>query len=143
MKEPMELGAEECRELLTAGVIGRLAFVTPAGPRIVPLNYTTLDDAIVIRTTPYSEVARYAVGTEAAFEIDELNHQRQTGWSVVALGRVEEMSVAELQELRSLWVPRPWAGGLRNVYLRLTWRELTGRRLREELATTVPRHPLP
>lgn len=143
MKEPMELGPEECRELLSAGVIGRLAFATPDGPRIVPLNYAIVDDTIVLRTTPYSEVARYAVGTEAAFEVDELNHQRQTGWSVVAVGRIEEMSVAELQELRSLWVPRPWAGGLRNVYLRLRWRQLTGRRLREELATTVPQRSLP
>lgn len=140
MKEPMDLGVEECRELLSTGVIGRLAIVTPDGPRILPLNYTLLGDALVFRTTPYSEVARYAVGKEAAFEVDELNHQRQTGWSVVAVGRIEELSVEELQELRTMWVPRPWAGGLRNAYLRLTWRLLTGRRLREELSTTVPGH---
>ena len=27
------------------------------------------------------------------------------------------------------WDPRPWAGGSRLLYLRLPWRELTGRRL--------------
>ena len=94
--------------------------------------------AIVFRTTHYSELATHAVGHDAAFEVDDVNPRRQTGWSIVALGRVEEVSNHELQTLRTLWVPRPWAGGLRNLYLRLTWRQLTGRRLREELATTVP-----
>jgi len=140
MKEPMELGVEESLELLAGEVFGRLAFTTPGGPRIVPLNYTLHDGAIVFRTTHDSEIATYAVGQAAAFEVDGVDHRRQTGWSVVALGPVVEMTAHELQNLRTLWVPRPWAGGLRNLYLQLTWRELSGRRLREELATTVPTH---
>ena len=36
---------------------------------------------------------------------------------------------AELAEIRSSWDPRPWAGGVRPLYVRLRWRELTGRRL--------------
>jgi hypothetical protein len=143
MKEPIELGPEECRRLLSTAVIGRLAIITPAGPRIMPLNFTTIGETLVFRTTPYSEIARYAIGTEAAFEVDDLNHQQQTGWSVLAVGRIEEVPIAELQDLRTVWVPRPWAGGLRNAHLRLTWRQLTGRRLRGELSMTVPQRPLP
>ena len=91
MKEPMELSVDECLNLLAGEVFGRLAVVTPGGPRIVPVNYALLDDSVVLRTSPYSELAQHAVGKDAAFEIDEVDHTRQTGWSVVAVGRLEEV----------------------------------------------------
>jgi nitroimidazol reductase NimA-like FMN-containing flavoprotein (pyridoxamine 5'-phosphate oxidase superfamily) len=129
MNEPIELSERECRELLAREVFGRLAFNTASGPRIVPLNYVVLDDAFVFRTTPYSEVAREAVGHDVAFEIDSVDHSRQTGWSVVAVGSLESVHPAELDELHKAWVPRPWAGGQRHLYVRLRWREVTGRRI--------------
>jgi nitroimidazol reductase NimA-like FMN-containing flavoprotein (pyridoxamine 5'-phosphate oxidase superfamily) len=106
----MELSFDESLDLLVGEVFGRLAFATPGGPRIVPLNYTLHDGAIVFRTTPYSEIATHVIGQDAAFEVDGVDHQRQTGWSVVALGGVEEVTTPELRDLRTLWVPQPWAG---------------------------------
>ena len=91
MKEPMELSVDECLNLLANEVFGRLAVVGPTGPRIVPLNYALIDDTIVLRTSPYSELAQHAIGKNAAFEIDEVDHTRQTGWSVVAVGMLEEV----------------------------------------------------
>ena len=135
MKEPVELSEQESLERLSGEVFGRLAIVTPQGPRIVPLNYAVFEDAIVFRTTAYSEVARYAVGTDAAFEVDAVDRADETGWSVVALGPVEELSPAELWDLRNASAPQPWASGSRNLFLRLRWRELTGRRLQGGLAT--------
>ena len=65
-----------------------------------------------------------------AFEVDVADHERQLGWSVVARGRAGVVDdPAELAAIRSFWDPRPWAGGVRPVYVRLRWRELTGRRL--------------
>jgi uncharacterized protein len=141
MREPQELTGAECVDLLAAGVFGRVAIATPVGPRIVPLNYTVLDDAIVLRTTPYSELASYGPGGEAAFEIDNVDYSRQTGWSVVAFGRLERVDPSELDDLERAWVPRPWAGGPRNLYLKLTWREVSGRRIGAEsqpIGTQVP-----
>lgn len=140
MREPMELTVRECESLLSGGVYGRLAITTPGGPRIVPLNYAVVDDALLFRTAPYSELASYGPGSQAAFEIDEIDYARQSGWSVVALGRLEAVLPEELEELRSVWVPRPWAGGQRNLHLRLRWRELSGRRLGEGWSTlgTLP-----
>lgn len=129
MKEPIELSTRECLDLLAGEVFGRLAITTSSGPRIVPLNYVVLDDALVFRTTPYSEVAREAVGHDAAFEIDSVDRDRQTGWSVAAAGRLEALDPTELDDLRTVWVPRPWAGGQRHLYVRLRWRDLTGRRI--------------
>jgi nitroimidazol reductase NimA-like FMN-containing flavoprotein (pyridoxamine 5'-phosphate oxidase superfamily) len=129
MNEPIELSESECRELLAGEVFGRLAITTASGPRIVPLNYVVRDEALVFRTTPYSEVAREGVGHDAAFEIDSVDHARQTGWSVVAIGSLESIDQTELDDLSRAWVPRPWAGGQRHLYVRLRWREVTGRRI--------------
>jgi nitroimidazol reductase NimA-like FMN-containing flavoprotein (pyridoxamine 5'-phosphate oxidase superfamily) len=103
--------------------------VAPSGPRIVPLNYALIDGTIVLRTSPYSELAQHGIGKAAAFEIDEVDHTRQTGWSVVVAGTLEEVEPADLESLRTAWGPQPWAGGQRNLYLRLRWREISGRRL--------------
>ncbi len=51
----------ECLDLLPAKQVGRLGYVTDDGPRIVPLNYITTPDSIVVRTLAYGEVARNAL----------------------------------------------------------------------------------
>ena len=129
MREPVELTFRECLDLLGAGMVGRLALSTPVGPRIVPVNYALIDDSLLFRTTPYSELATYGSGSEVAFEIDHLDYERQRGWSVVALGRLRPVEPDELDDLRKVWDPRPWAGGMRTFYLELPWRDLSGRRI--------------
>ena len=112
--------------------MGRVAFVTPAGPRIVPVNYALHDEAIEMRTTAYSELGVYAPDHEIAFEIDQLDGERRRGWSVVAHGvceRMEEPRSGAWQRSRYEAGPEPWAGGVRPLWLRLPWRELTGRRV--------------
>ena len=130
MNEPVELTVEECLEHLKGGVVGRVAMSTPMGPRIVPLNYAMYDDSIVFRTTPYSELGTYGANTNLAFEIDQLDYERHQGWSVVVIGRAELVQdLDEVRAIRAGWDPTPWAGGRRHLYLRLRWRDVTGRRL--------------
>jgi uncharacterized protein len=127
---PRELSRPECVHLLSAGVVGRVALSAPDGPRIVPVNYAVHDDAIVFRTSPYSEMTRHGWDSELAFEVDELDHATFQGSSVVARGRghvVEDPD--EVADIQASWAPRPWAGGSRSVYVKLPWRELTGRRV--------------
>ena len=133
MKEPVELTVEECLELLKGGLIGRVAMCTPTGPRIVPLNYAMYDGSIVVRTTPYSELGTYGWNTDLAFEIDHLDYEKHQGWSVVAIGRAELIEDPdELHEVRTGWDPTPWAGGRRHLYIKLRWRDLTGRRIGDD-----------
>lgn len=130
---PIELTVEECLELLNTNIVGRVALSTPGGPRIVPVNYAMHGDAIVFRTAPYSELGTYGWNTELAFEIDHLDYERHQGWSVVAYGRgalVEDPD--EVADIRRTWDPRPWAEGQRHLYMRLDWRNLTGRRLGDD-----------
>jgi nitroimidazol reductase NimA-like FMN-containing flavoprotein (pyridoxamine 5'-phosphate oxidase superfamily) len=130
MTQLVELTVEECLKLLHGGMVGRVAMCTPVGPRIVPLNYAMYDDAIVFRTVPYSELGTYGWNTELAFEVDHLDYEKHQGWSVVAVGKSEIVDDPdELREIRAGWDPTPWAGGRRHLYLRLRWRDLTGRRV--------------
>lgn len=125
----VELTTDQCRELLDTDQIGRLAFVTPSGPRIVPVNYVVEGDELRFRTTPYSELATYAVGEQVAFEIDHLDHERERGWSVVAHGLCARVDPDDDAEGRD---PEPWAGGTRPLVLGVAWTELTGRRVGSE-----------
>jgi nitroimidazol reductase NimA-like FMN-containing flavoprotein (pyridoxamine 5'-phosphate oxidase superfamily) len=132
MSTRTQLSVEECQELLAGGVVGRVAMSTPVGPRIVPVNYAMHDTAIVFRTTPYSELSTYGWNSELAFEIDHLDYETHQGWSVVAVGRGHAVEDAEeTREIRRTWDPRPWASGVRNLYVKLVWRELRGVRLGE------------
>jgi len=130
MNEPFELTTDECRDLLSAGLVGRVAICTPVGPHIVPVNYGVVDDSIVLRTSPYSVLGSHARGSILALEVDQFDYERQRGWSVVARGRADAITGAdELNHVRDAWDPRTWASGQRNLYLRIRWSELTGRRL--------------
>ena len=130
MSETRELSYSECEALLRAGVTGRVALSAPDGPQIVPVNYSVVDGAIILRTSPYSVLGTYGRGTTLAFEVDHFDHAYHRGWSVVARGRSEVVDdPTEIAHIRSVWEPRPWAGGARALVMRIRWSELTGRQL--------------
>lgn len=130
MLEPIELSREESESLLRLGVVGRVAVSTPDGPHIVPVNYSVVDDAVVLRTTPYSVLGLHARDAVVAFEVDQLDQDQHHGWSVMARGRSEAVTDAGLLErIEAVCPPQPWAGGNRPLFLRIVWTELTGRKL--------------
>ena len=141
MRDPIELSTDECRRLLSAGIAGRVALSTPDGPHIIPVNYSVVDAAIIIRTSPYSVLGTHGRDTLLAFEVDQLDHEYQVGWSVVARGRGEVLTDPhDVEQIRATWEPRPWAAGNRSLYLRLRWVELSGRRIGAgvDLTSTLP-----
>ena len=130
MDQLVELTPAECRDLLETDRVGRIAFVTPTGPRIVPVNYALRGDEVRARTTARSELSTYAPGTVVAFEVDHFDNERRRGWSVEAVGPcVREEDPDELLHPVPDQDPQPWAGGRRPVLLRIAWRELSGRRV--------------
>ncbi len=130
MNMPIELPYATCAELLTTQEVGRVAVNTADGPRIVPVNFAVFDDSIVFRTTPYSVLGTHSWNSPMAFEVDRIDPEQRTGWSVVATGRgsVVEDNV-ELRRIQSAPQPTPWAGGQRWLFVRLRWDDLTGRRI--------------
>lgn len=141
MYETFDLSQAECEQLLRAGLVGRVAACTPDGPHIIPVNYAVAEDAIVLRTTPYSLLGSHAKGSVLALEVDQFDYEYQRGWSVVARGRAEAIVDADqLDAVRRAWQPTTWATGRRSLYLRLRWTELTGRRLGQgwDLMSSLP-----
>ena len=130
MSDLVELSPEKCEELLRASIVGRVAFNTAEGPQIIPVNYTTVGDAVVFRTTPYSQLGTHVSGSPLAFEIDHVDYDDHKGWSVLAVGVGELVDdPGELAAAEPFWNPRPWAAGARVLYVRMPWTRLTGRRI--------------
>lgn len=130
MNVVQELSQKECRGLLAGGVFGRVALCTPEGPRIIPVNYSVVGEAVTFRTSAYGLLATRNWDEPLAFEVDFVDYSDQRGWSVVAVGPGERVEDSEdLDLIQRTWDPRPWAAGARPLYVRLKWTELSGRRL--------------
>jgi nitroimidazol reductase NimA-like FMN-containing flavoprotein (pyridoxamine 5'-phosphate oxidase superfamily) len=128
MDQPFELSAAQCIDLLMAGLVGRVAVCTPSGPHVVPVNYSVVDESVIVRTTPYSVLGSQARGSLLALEIDHVDLERHRGWSVVVRGRADVVTDADaLKHIKHTWNPESWAAGSRNVYLRVPWSEVSGR----------------
>lgn len=130
VNEPRELDVDECQVLLACGLVGRVALCTPEGPQIFPVNYAVYENAVVFRTAPYSVLGSLAWNQRLALEIDHVDYERRRGWSVVASGRGEMVEDPdEIAAIRSSWDPSPWAGGERQLFIKLQWTSLTGRQI--------------
>jgi nitroimidazol reductase NimA-like FMN-containing flavoprotein (pyridoxamine 5'-phosphate oxidase superfamily) len=123
-----EIPPVRCAELLATHSVGRVAWNTPDGPQILPVSYAVHDKNIVFRTSPYGVLSQLIQRSPVAFEIDQLDPETHTGWSIQVQGQAE--AVQEPAELVHLWTlddPRPWAPGIRNVFISITARIISGR----------------
>jgi nitroimidazol reductase NimA-like FMN-containing flavoprotein (pyridoxamine 5'-phosphate oxidase superfamily) len=124
------LTAAECYDLLSPGGVGRVAFTTADGPAVVPVNYAMAGQTVIFRTAPDTLLASYLDGP-AGFEVDRLDEALSQGWSVLVTGRAARVtSEADVRRLEQHTGIRPWAGGARDVYVRIIPRKITGRRIR-------------
>jgi uncharacterized protein len=122
------MSEQECRRLLGRGHIGRVAVTMGALPAIFPVNYTMYDGDVVFMTGDGTKLRAASCNAVVAFEIDGYDDLTHSGWSVLVVGMTEELTGAELDEVRPLPL-EPWAGGERDHYVRLTTEFLSGRRL--------------
>jgi nitroimidazol reductase NimA-like FMN-containing flavoprotein (pyridoxamine 5'-phosphate oxidase superfamily) len=125
------LTAAECHDLLSPGGVGRVAFTAADGPVVLPVNYAMAGQTVIFRTAPDTLLAGYLDGP-AGFEVDRVDETLSQGWSVLVTGRaVRVTSEAEVRHLEQHASVRPWAGGARDVYVRIIPRKITGRRIRD------------
>jgi uncharacterized protein len=123
----VDMSAQECRDRLGAGGVGRVAFCAPDGPQIYPVTFSVVDEDVVFRVAPYTRLGMHVPGQDVAFEVDEVDHARRDGWSVVVKGRATPVDDPdEILRLRRQG-PQPWAPGQRHLYLRIRPRSVTGR----------------
>jgi nitroimidazol reductase NimA-like FMN-containing flavoprotein (pyridoxamine 5'-phosphate oxidase superfamily) len=122
------LSEDECRDLLASGTVGRLAYNDDHGPVVTPVNYAVDDGAVLLATSPDGQLARHAPSHSVALEVDDIDRDQRSGWSVLVRGRTEVVEYADLPASHQRR-PAPWAAGERTLYLRIAPTSLSGRRL--------------
>lgn len=126
-----ELSIEECKGLLARSDFGRLAGVADGRPFVFPVNYTFEGDTVLFRTSPGTKLAGTRYG-RVAFEIDGLDEERRSGWSVIVQGIATEITEGldrRSESLRRLDL-QPWAPGDKDHWIAIEAESITGRRLR-------------
>ncbi len=123
------LTADECRELLRAHRLGRVAVRVGAAPAIFPVNYALLDDDVVFRADPGSKLSAALMKIMVAFEIDHADAAARTGWSVLVTGYADEIrDRATLERIDALEL-EPWVTDGRDFVVRIHPRTISGRRV--------------
>ncbi|WP_232246323.1 helix-turn-helix domain-containing protein [Kitasatospora mediocidica] len=125
-----ELTPADCWGHLSDHGVGRLAYATPDGPVVLPVNYRVRDGAVLYRTAPGSAPSR-ALGRRVAFEVDHLDEASSRGWSVLVRGPAEQVFEPEETDGPGTGPgPTPWAGGERDVWIRIVPERISGRTIR-------------
>jgi nitroimidazol reductase NimA-like FMN-containing flavoprotein (pyridoxamine 5'-phosphate oxidase superfamily) len=137
-----DLDEAECLRLVSPGGIGRIAFTGRFGPTVLPVNYQLHQGTIVFRTaedSPTDEDLRTGIANaeyKVAFEIDDFSPAAREGWSVLIQGPLHHVeSEAERASVREAGV-EPWAGGPRELFLRVVPSRITGRRISRKPAAS-------
>ncbi|MBV8946035.1 MAG: pyridoxamine 5'-phosphate oxidase family protein [Solirubrobacterales bacterium] len=126
-----ELSREECLRLLAENSVGRLAVSGKDAPVIRPVNYAfdQASQSVVFRTAPGSKFYTLLRRDTAAFEVDGLDHEARSGWSVIVVGATEEVTnPADLRRLDGLDLDS-WAPGDKPHWVRIRAWTVSGRRI--------------
>lgn len=124
------LDPEACTALMAPGGIGRLVMTTERGPVAIPVNYKMLGHDVVFRTMPSAEVCSALGCREVSFEVDHFDDVLREGWSVLVTGTAHAVTdPVELAAVGDLGI-RPWVGGDRDRFVRISPGQATGRSIR-------------
>ena len=120
----------QCLALLRSRPLGRLAYLEAGQPTVVPVNHLVDGSSVVIRSLSGGKLDAAIVGQPVAFQLDDHDPSRGTGWSVLIRGRADlvedhEQIVRFASELDSWAIDDPATG----TWIRIVGDEISGRRL--------------
>jgi uncharacterized protein len=129
------LDRAECLALLAGRPVGRLIFTHRALPDVIPVNYQLDGENLLIRLGSGSVAATATRDAVVAFEVDDIDLDARTGWSVTVVGRAHEITDPdEMQRVQSLGLTS-WVSDERDHYVAVAAERVTGRRLFDPAAT--------
>jgi nitroimidazol reductase NimA-like FMN-containing flavoprotein (pyridoxamine 5'-phosphate oxidase superfamily) len=127
--ELTELDRADCLRLLAVGIVGRVVFTDAAMPAAHPVTYLLDGEEIVFRTQGGGKLAAATVHRVVAFQVDEIDLDAKTGWSVLGVGQAYEVTdpirLADLAER----LPAAWVPSREGHAVAIPLQRLTGRRL--------------
>lgn len=125
----IELTREESLKLLAGVSVGRVAFSHRALPTVRPVNHVFDDGHIVIRTHSGAALLGPAgAGGVVAYEVDEIDPETHTGWSVIVIGTSTMVQEGAEQE-RYRRMLHPWITDEMEHVVRISPDIVTGYRL--------------
>lgn len=120
----------ECLELLASVPVGRVGFVDAGEVTILPVNHVVHGRTVVFRSAAGAKLATADRRSLVAFEVDRLDEDERTGWSVLIRGRAEEVEPHQLPTTITDRADLPWADGApKDHWIRIRALEITGRRV--------------
>jgi hypothetical protein len=122
-----ELDRSTALQLLGEAKLGRLAFCMYGTPHIEPVNFVLVDGDPVFRVGVSSKLSAGLSGRKFALQADRIDERTHTGWAVTVSGPMHVVAREDGERLAAGLVP--WAGGERPYVMRLTARQVFGRRL--------------
>lgn len=123
------LDLERSLDLVRTSAIGRLAIHAGAVPAIVPVNFILTPAALVIRTGSGSKLQQAIDNAVVAFEVDDYDALRHTGWSVNIVGIAQEITEPQLLDRVRRLPLAHWIPGAADHYVGISLDVVTGRRI--------------
>ncbi|MEU1308083.1 pyridoxamine 5'-phosphate oxidase family protein [Streptomyces cinnamoneus] len=123
-----QLPEDECWRRLGTHGIGRIGLsATGSAPVVLPVNFL-VDGRTIVYRTEAGGAAAPAEGDQVAFEADHIDEQLRRGWSVLVTGAAEHITdPGTVHSLAARPGAQPWAGGKRDLWVRIRCSEVTGR----------------
>ena len=128
-----DLPFEDCLALLRLRRVGRVALVIDDYPLVVPVNYRLVElpgrhHWIAIRTRQGGAIERAAV--HCAFEIDDIDEEHRTGWSVVVRGTLHHVD-PDAADFATRFDPDSWVVGDEGTWMVIDAFHISGRAVHE------------
>jgi nitroimidazol reductase NimA-like FMN-containing flavoprotein (pyridoxamine 5'-phosphate oxidase superfamily) len=124
------LGLEECRRLLDANRIGRIAFQESGEVMIFPVTYSMESSRVCFRSAIGAKLDAALDQAPVAFEVDSWDETARSGWSVMVKGRLAEVGEASRLEALERDGAPSWLSTDRAMrWVEVIAEEISGRRL--------------
>jgi nitroimidazol reductase NimA-like FMN-containing flavoprotein (pyridoxamine 5'-phosphate oxidase superfamily) len=123
------LGDDECWRLLESTSVGRIGVLVDSAPEVYPMNYAVMGRSLLFRTDEGNKLRGLERSPSVCFEIDDMDADRHTGWSVLVKGTAIELTdPGDIDRARSLPLEL-WSIGNKSHWFTIEPTEATGRRI--------------
>jgi uncharacterized protein len=125
-----QLSRPACLALLAECEVGRIGVLVDGAPEIYPVNFVVDRERILFRTAGGGKLRGIDRSPAVCFEVDGIDPDHQTGWSVLVKGTARVVTDAPTTRQLAESPLRYWAPGQKASWICVEPREITGRRIK-------------
>lgn len=122
------LDEAECLRLLALTTLGRVAVSANALPVVLPVTFRLVGDQILFRTRRDTHLGLGTNNSVVAFEVDDIDPDDHTGWSVVVTGIASELRDPNMVDILDATALPDWSQGHETRVVAITLNMISGRR---------------